>query len=55
MQLYKYAGMQECNYAIKRESYGAIFSQNSHFVNQASNPKTSFTNVFELGVLFENV
>ena len=55
MQVSKYAGMQVCNNAIKSESYCVIFSQISHFVKQASNPKTSFTKVVELGVLFENV
>ena len=56
IQLYKYAGMQVCNMqlCIKKRK-GVIFSQSSHFVNQASNPKTSFTKVVELGVLFENV
>ena len=40
-------------------AFYVIFSNSipnwTHFVNQASNPKTSFTKVVELGVLFENV
>ena len=55
MQLYKYAGMLVCNIKIKSESQGVIFSQSSHFVNQAYNLKTSITKVVELSVLIENV
>ena len=41
--------------ALKSESWAENSSQRSHFVNQASNQRPSFTKVVQFGMLFENV
>ena len=51
MQLYNYASMQV--QAIMQISKCA--SKKFHFVNQALNPKASFTKIAQFGMLFENV
>ena len=47
--------MQLYMYALKSESWAENSSQRSHFVNQASNQRPSFTKVVQFGMLFENV
>ena len=55
MQVCKYASMQVCDIMWKLGSHFLTKQSFAQFVDQASNPKTSFTKVVQLGILFKNI